>query len=156
MSSSATPEVELKGRLASNAGHEAPSVLDGLKERIALEKSPRQDASYFLEAPPTWIPHRPLSPDAMSNLSMDEFDQLRPRSRSSYHVSPTDSTHPKTLQRSDCRSRLKAIWIRNLGLVYMLMAQVFGTLMNVTTRLLEIEGNKGKGLNPFQVCLCFI
>jgi hypothetical protein len=24
-------------------------------------------------------------------------------------------------------------------------------MMNVTTRLLEIEGNKGKGLHPFQV-----
>jgi len=33
----------------------------------------------------------------------------------------------------------------------MLLAQVFGTLMNVTTRLLEIEGNKGKGLHPFQI-----
>lgn len=33
----------------------------------------------------------------------------------------------------------------------MLIAQVFGTLMNVTTRLLEIEGNKGKGLHPFQI-----
>lgn len=33
----------------------------------------------------------------------------------------------------------------------MLAAQVFGTLMNVTTRLLEVEGNKGKGLHPFQI-----
>ena len=33
----------------------------------------------------------------------------------------------------------------------MLLAQVFGVMMNVTTRLLEIEGNKGKGLHPFQV-----
>lgn len=33
----------------------------------------------------------------------------------------------------------------------MLIAQVFGVLMNVTTRLLEVEGNKGKGLHPFQI-----
>lgn len=33
----------------------------------------------------------------------------------------------------------------------MLFAQIFGTLMNVTTRLLEVEGNKGKGLHPFQI-----
>lgn len=33
----------------------------------------------------------------------------------------------------------------------MLLAQVFGVLMNVTTRLLEVEGNKGKGLDPFQI-----
>jgi drug/metabolite transporter (DMT)-like permease len=33
----------------------------------------------------------------------------------------------------------------------MLLGQVFGTAMNVTTRLLEVEGNKGKGLHPFQI-----
>ncbi|CAK3866681.1 related to DUF6 domain [Lecanosticta acicola] len=36
-------------------------------------------------------------------------------------------------------------------MIYMLFAQFFGTLMNVTTRLLEVEGNKGKGLHPFQI-----
>jgi drug/metabolite transporter (DMT)-like permease len=46
---------------------------------------------------------------------------------------------------------LAAAWIRNKGLAYMLLAQVFGVLMNVTTRLLEIEGNKGEGLHPFQI-----
>jgi drug/metabolite transporter (DMT)-like permease len=33
----------------------------------------------------------------------------------------------------------------------MLLAQFFGTLMNVTTRLLEVEGNQGKGLHPFNI-----
>lgn len=33
----------------------------------------------------------------------------------------------------------------------MLCAQVFGTAMNITTRLLEIEGNKGKGMHPFHI-----
>lgn len=33
----------------------------------------------------------------------------------------------------------------------MLAAQIFGTLMNVTTRLLEVEGDHGKGLHPFQI-----
>jgi len=33
----------------------------------------------------------------------------------------------------------------------MLLAQIFGTLMNVTTRLLEVEGNRGNGLHPFQI-----
>jgi hypothetical protein len=48
---------------------------------------------------------------------------------------------------------LKAFWHRNRGLGYVLLAQVFGTLMNVTTRLLELEGNNGKGMHPFQVRL---
>ena len=40
---------------------------------------------------------------------------------------------------------------QNKGLVYVLSAQLFGVLMNVTTRLLEIEGNHGQGMHPFQV-----
>ena len=38
------------------------------------------------------------------------------------------------------------------GPIYVLSAQLFGVLMNVTTRLLEIEGNHGEGMHPFQVC----
>jgi drug/metabolite transporter (DMT)-like permease len=33
----------------------------------------------------------------------------------------------------------------------MVIAQIFGCLMNVTTRILEVEGNKGQGLHPFQI-----
>ncbi|KAF2101083.1 hypothetical protein NA57DRAFT_24049, partial [Rhizodiscina lignyota] len=45
----------------------------------------------------------------------------------------------------------QAVWVRNKGLALVLIAQVFGTLMNVTTRLLEVEGNNGKGMHPFQI-----
>lgn len=44
---------------------------------------------------------------------------------------------------------------QNKGLVYVLCAQLFGVLMNVTTRLLEIEGNHGDGMHPFQVTFYF-
>ncbi|KAF2431928.1 hypothetical protein EJ08DRAFT_586544 [Tothia fuscella] len=46
---------------------------------------------------------------------------------------------------------MKAFWVRNKGLGLVLLAQVFGTLMNVTTRILELEGNNGKGMHPFQI-----
>lgn len=49
------------------------------------------------------------------------------------------------------RSRLRTFYDNNRGLAYVLLAQVFGCLMNVTTRLLEIEGNHGEGMHPFQV-----
>jgi hypothetical protein len=49
------------------------------------------------------------------------------------------------------REKLKAFWAQNLGLILVLVAQLFGTLMNVTTRMLEIEGNDGKGYHPFQI-----
>lgn len=47
--------------------------------------------------------------------------------------------------------RLRSFYERNKGLAYVLLAQIFGCLMNVTTRLLEIEGNHGSGMHPFQV-----
>ncbi|KAL9082738.1 MAG: hypothetical protein Q9159_006198 [Coniocarpon cinnabarinum] len=40
---------------------------------------------------------------------------------------------------------------QNKGVIYVLTAQLFGVLMNVTTRLLEIEGNHGEGMHPFQI-----
>lgn len=48
-------------------------------------------------------------------------------------------------------SGTRSFYQRNKGLVYVLVAQIFGVLMNVTTRLLEIEGNRGAGMHPFQV-----
>ncbi|KAG9623200.1 hypothetical protein KCV04_g12982, partial [Aureobasidium melanogenum] len=112
----------------------------------------KQTESRFLEPPQYRTPHRPLSPDTLSNLSADEFDQLGPR-----NDEPSiwlDGGHHMTLKSSwtaKWQARLHATWVRNAGLFYMLLAQVFGVMMNVTTRLLEIEGNKGKGLHPFQI-----
>lgn len=103
----------------------------------------------FLRAPRSG-PIRPLSPDTFSNLSVEEYEQIRPgRGRAYQNGSrqPSRSPAPPTTW----KGKLCASWIRNKGLFYMLIAQVFGTLMNVTTRLLEVEGNKGKGLHPFQV-----
>ena len=94
---------------------------------------------------------RPLSPDALSNLSADEFEQLQPShpvTWPSYSDDPTGKPPPSLI---GWRNKLAAYWIRNKGLAYMLLAQVFGVLMNVTTRLLEVEGNKGEGLHPFQI-----
>lgn len=114
----------------------------------------KQTESRFLEPPQYRTPHRPLSPDTLSNLSADEFDQLGPR-----NDEPSvwlDGGHHMGLRPSwsaKWQARLHATWVRNAGLFYMLLAQVFGVMMNVTTRLLEIEGNKGKGLHPFQVCI---
>jgi hypothetical protein len=49
------------------------------------------------------------------------------------------------------KGKLKSIWTANKGLALVMIAQVFGTLMNVTTRLLEMEGNNGQGYHPFQI-----
>lgn len=113
----------------------------------------KQNESRFLEPPQYRVPHRPLSPDTLSNLSAEEFDQLGPRNDELFVWQ--DGGHQaltlKPTWTAKWQAKLHASWIRNAGLFYMLLAQVFGVMMNVTTRLLEIEGNKGKGLHPFQV-----
>ncbi|KAK8202704.1 EamA-like transporter family-domain-containing protein [Phyllosticta capitalensis] len=49
------------------------------------------------------------------------------------------------------REKLENIWEGNKGLLLVLIAQIFNTVMNTATRILEIEGNDGKGYHPFQV-----
>jgi hypothetical protein len=83
---------------------------------------------------------RALSPDP-SLLSVDDTVRL---GRSASHVpgyrhASRSPAPPRTL-----RGRLKQSWVRNKGLALVLIAQLFGTLMNVTTRMLEMEGNDGK------------
>jgi len=48
-------------------------------------------------------------------------------------------------------SNASSLYERNKGVFYVLLAQVFGVLMNVTTRILEVKGNNGQGMHPFQV-----
>lgn len=107
---------------------------------------PEYEGNGFLSAPLSG-PIRPFSPDTLSVLSADEFEQIRPSRRSSQVPVPPQSLG----QPQGWRGKLQASWIRNKGLAYMLVAQIFGTLMNVTTRLLEVEGNRGKGMHPFQI-----
>ncbi|WPH02201.1 Hypothetical protein R9X50_00505600 [Acrodontium crateriforme] len=117
--------------------------------KLERASRPRYESNGFLAAP-LHGPIRPLSPDTLSNYSLDDYNQFR-----SGPPEPVNLLYRSSL--SDVSSRpgwrrgLEAFWVRNKGLALMLLAQVFGTMMNVTTRLLEIEGNKGKGLHPFQI-----
>lgn len=117
------------------------------------KKGVEDQSSKSLQAPST-RPNRTLSPDSLSHTSSDEHEPFRP-------LAPVDSPDNDGLDEdpngeaqaplTGWRASLQASWTRNKGLAYMLMAQVFGVLMNVTTRVLEIEGNKGKGMDPFQI-----
>lgn len=101
--------------------------------------APGLSAKDYLHVQPD-ILSRPSSPGTISNISVEEWQHL---TRSAKQGSLRD---PKTWRR-----RWDAFWLRNLGLFYMLLAAVFGTAMVVTTRFLEIQGNKGKGMHPFHV-----
>jgi hypothetical protein len=56
------------------------------------------------------------------------------------------SRSPAPPPRTIC-GRLHLFWVKNKGLALVLVAQFFGTLMNVTTRMLEMEGNDGEQMS---------
>jgi drug/metabolite transporter (DMT)-like permease len=125
-------------------------------EEIKVAASPQFEGHYkstpeshgYLSAPLTG-PIRPLSPDALSILSSDEYDQIQPNQQGHYEDYDPASTH--VVRPKGWRPTMTDFWTRNYGLFLMLLAQFFGTCMNVLTRLLEVEGNKGQGLHPFQI-----
>ena len=59
------------------------------------------------------------------------------------------STSPAPVSTLKCTAF--AFWARNKGLALVTLAQLFGVMMNVTTRLLEMDGKHGPGMHPFQV-----
>lgn len=49
------------------------------------------------------------------------------------------------------RGLIDSFWLRNKGVVLVLLAMVFGSGMNVAARLMETAGSHGKAMHPFQV-----
>lgn len=85
-----------------------------------------------------------LDPEEFRRLSMSTISSMGYQSRG---VSP----FPHPTQNSGTvkiSPRIWDFWMRNKGLFLVSFSQLFGALMNVTTRLLELEG---EGMHPFQV-----
>ena len=61
-----------------------------------------------------------------------------------------DHQYPPTL-RSRISSKLRHFYHLNYGALLVLLAQFFGTLMNLSTRILEHPGPHGPGMHPFQI-----
>ena len=49
------------------------------------------------------------------------------------------------------KQAFRLFWARNKGLSLVMLSQLFGVMMNVTIRLLEMNGTSGPGMHPFQV-----
>tara|TARA_R110002003_G_scaffold72_1_gene6695 strand:- start:21982 stop:22428 length:447 start_codon:yes stop_codon:yes gene_type:complete len=87
---------------------------------------------------------RASSPDP-SLISIDDSNNIRLGRSPDYLPAQHGRTQasrspapPRTIL-----ARLHLFWVTNKGLALVLIAQLFGTLMNVTTRILEMEGNDG-------------
>lgn len=49
------------------------------------------------------------------------------------------------------RTKVLELWIANYGAFLVLVSQMFGCVMNIATRLLEIPGSHGEPMHPFQI-----
>lgn len=89
-------------------------------------------------------PNRVPSPNP-SLLSIDDSNNIRPVRNPDYvpvFHSHACASHSSASSRT-LKDKLRLFWVANKGLGLVLISQLFGTLMNVTTRMLEMEGNQG-------------
>jgi hypothetical protein len=106
-------------------------ALNGGTNRTYLSPNPSKTADASL-----------LDPEAFRRLSISTISSLgQPRGVSPFPRAV--STEPKTWKTAS-----KNFLIRNQGLFLVTISQFFGALMNVATRLLELEG---EGMHPFQI-----
>lgn len=91
-----------------------------------------------------------LDPDSFRRLSTSTLDalsddgrSLRTTSRAS-HIRRSHSPIPPL----SWTATAQTFWARNRGLLLVSLSQLFGALMNVLTRSLELEGS---GMDPFQI-----
>ncbi|KAJ4520150.1 hypothetical protein HRR83_002115 [Exophiala dermatitidis] len=108
---------------------------------------PRQT---YLDVPP-FRPSRPSLDSTYSELSELSF---HPNELQSHHalfrsVSREGADHHPP--RSRIGAALHSFYITNYGAMLVVLAQLFGAGMNVSTQLLETEGSHGKPMHPFQI-----
>lgn len=108
---------------------------DGAKEEELKALYPTDRESRNLHVPTDYAAGRlrASSPDGFSEMSMDDRYSLQvPRRGSGSGNFPSPAT-PAV----GSKAKVLAFWARNKGVGYVLLSQVFGTLMNVTTRYVE-------------------
>ncbi len=112
-----------------------PSHLD-----LTLNGDPTQA---FLTQPPRKEPGNSLlDPETFRRLSTSTISSIG-GARSTSPYPHADLAKPQTW-----RDSLRSFWLNNQGLFLVTFSQLFGALMNVATRLLELEGD---GMDPLQI-----
>ena len=90
-----------------------------------------------------------LQPEAIRRLSTGTIDGLSDDDRSRRSLSQASyRRNYSPAPQNTWRTAAARFWQRNRGLWLVALSQFFGALMNVTTRLLELEGD---GMDPFQI-----
>ena len=132
----------------------AKPALDGGAEDDLLESLQNIPSNFDLalncSVIQTDVPPKPTKTLEASLLDPEAFRRLSVSSISSFEQSRGVSPFPSTVSNGPrtWRNAFKDFWSRNQGLLLVSFSQLFGALMNVTTRLLELEG---EGMHPFQI-----
>lgn len=109
----------------------------------------------YLDVPAFHRPSRPSRPSIDSSFSelselsihLNELQSTRPLIRS---FSQDDAPQPRSLW-ARLLAGLHKFYVINYGAMLVLIAQMFGTGMNISTGLLEQDGTHGKAMHPFQI-----
>lgn len=91
-----------------------------------------------------------LDPEAFRSLTASPYSEHSGRSSSPFSIrasSPIPYTPPQTWKSRTLVSG-RSFWRRNRGVILVAVAQFFGAVMNLSARLLELDG---RGMNPFQI-----
>ncbi|OIW27968.1 hypothetical protein CONLIGDRAFT_634299 [Coniochaeta ligniaria NRRL 30616] len=92
-----------------------------------------------------------LDPEAFRSLTASPYSEtggrLSPFSIRDEASSPIPYPTPQTWKSRTIASTL-SFWRRNRGVILVALAQFFGALMNLSARLLELDG---EGMNPLQI-----
>ena len=149
--SQSLPKEQAKGPEKTN-GASAP---EGSPSILAQGKPVKaNDNNSYLDVPFQTSLRR--SSDTISDVSIYSADNENERSTGRLlTVSPGNrlsSLSPAPLLRPRTwKQKFQAFWAANKGLALVILAQLFGTLMNVTIRVLEVDGSHGPKMHPFQV-----
>lgn len=106
---------------------------------------PQQDARHALSPS--------IGATKSGQATMEEFRRLSLSPALSARLSPVPHGPYIPLQEQSSLpppSSLKRFWIRNKYAALVAISQLFGALMNLSARLLELEGD---GMHPFQILL---
>ena len=135
---------------ATKSSEMTPAMLLHANGNDKQPSSKTNNHQNLLDVPPQ-ISFRP-STDTLSDISTYSADNENERrtgrpslTTNGPRLSSMSPAPPKTW-----KGAWVVFWARNKGMALVLLSQLFGGLMNVTTRLLETSGSD---MHPFQVCL---
>ncbi len=119
-------------------------------EHASLQPKPRTNEPFLVVPLPSAFARSSSTFSDISSHSADnEIERRTGRLLNIEHGSRLSSRSPAPP--TTWTGRFAVSWVKNKGLALVMLSQLFGVMMNVTTRLLEMDGPDGPGMHPFQV-----